>query len=110
MTDLHELIESAKMITASLDGMATRWKADADQYQKQVDEARAKNLPHDQMLSMMVCLRACAKEVEREWIMLAVAYNKPIVMGKVRDILASPNGALCDGTVEHQPTPEAKKL
>ncbi len=55
--------------------MIRRWKSDADQYQKQVEEARAKNLPHAQMLSMMVCLRACAKEVEAE---LAVAYNKPV--------------------------------
>lgn len=91
MTELQELIESAKRASGSLERMVRHWKADADQYQKQVEEARAKNLPHDQMLSMMTCLRACAKEVEREWIKLAVAYNKPIVMAKVKDILTAPN-------------------
>jgi len=40
---------------------------------------------------MMTCLRLCANEVEREWIKLAVAYNKPIVMAKVKDILTAPN-------------------
>jgi hypothetical protein len=40
-----------------------RWLADADQYQKQVDEARSKGLPHDQMLATMGTLRACAKEM-----------------------------------------------
>ena len=43
-----------------------RWKRDADQYQAQVEEARAKKLPHAQMLSMMTCLRQCAKELERQ--------------------------------------------
>jgi hypothetical protein len=47
-----------------LERTVKRWKADADQYQKQVDEARLKGLPHDQMLSMMSCLRACAKDVD----------------------------------------------
>lgn len=86
-----EYNKSVERAIGSLERMVRRWKADADQYQKQVEEARAKNLPHDQMLSMMVCLRACAKEVEREWIKLAVAYNKPIVMAKVKDILTAPN-------------------
>jgi len=44
--------------------LAQRWRRDADQYQRQVEEARAKNLPHDQMLSMMTCLRLCARELE----------------------------------------------
>lgn len=44
--------------------LISRWRKDAEQYQSQVEEARAKNLPHDQMLSMMTALRACAKELE----------------------------------------------
>jgi len=40
------------------------WRRDADQYQRQVEEARSKNLPHDQMLSMMTCLRSCARDLE----------------------------------------------
>ena len=97
MTELQDLIESAKRASGSLERMVRRWKADADQYQKQVEEARAKKLPHDQMLSMMVCLRGCAKEVESEWIKLAVVYNKSIVMAKVKDILSAPNDELKNG-------------
>ena len=41
-----------------------RWRRGADQYQRQVEEARSKNLPHDQMLSMMTCLRSCARDLE----------------------------------------------
>lgn len=41
-----------------------RWRADADQYQRQVEEARAKGNPHDQMLSGATFLRQCAKELE----------------------------------------------
>lgn len=40
-----------------------RWLADAAQYQKQVEEAREKGLPFDQMLATMGTLRACAKEM-----------------------------------------------
>lgn len=50
----------------SLRRMVRRWYRDADQYQSQVEEARAKGLPHDQRLSMMTCLRACAKELQVE--------------------------------------------
>lgn len=40
------------------------WRRDANQYQKQVEEARAKVLPYDQMLSGATFLRSCAKELE----------------------------------------------
>ena len=46
--------------------LAARWKRDADQYQVQVEEARAKGLPHEQMLSLMTCLRACAAELQKK--------------------------------------------
>ncbi len=41
-----------------------RWRKDADQYKRQVDEAQGKGLPHDQMLSAVTFLRQCAKELE----------------------------------------------
>jgi hypothetical protein len=47
-----------------LTDLAQRWRRDADQYQRQVEESRAKSLPHDQMLSMMTCLRSCARDLE----------------------------------------------
>ena len=46
--------------------LARRWSKDADQYQLQVEEARSKGLPHDQMLSMMTALRQCSKELGTE--------------------------------------------
>ena len=42
-----------------------RWRADAAQYQRQVEESRAKGLPYDQMLSLTTALRQCAVELER---------------------------------------------
>lgn len=48
--------------------LARRWKSEADAYSKQVEEARAKGLPHDQMLATMTTLRKCAKELEVSWI------------------------------------------
>jgi threonine aldolase len=46
--------------------LATKWERAADQYAKQVAESVAKQLPHDQMLSMMTALRGCAKELRDE--------------------------------------------
>ena len=46
--------------------LAKRWESDANAYQAQVEEAKAKNLPHDQMMSMMTCLRLCAKDLKRD--------------------------------------------
>lgn len=43
-----------------------KWRKDADQYQRQVEEARRVGTSHDQMLSMMTALRMCAKELEIE--------------------------------------------
>jgi len=41
-----------------------KWRKDADQYQRQVEEARSKRIPHDQTLSLMTQLRICAFELE----------------------------------------------
>jgi len=60
------LLDRYTRISDSLQCMVGRWRKDADQYQTQVAEARTKNLPHNQMFSMMVCLRTCAKEVQQE--------------------------------------------
>lgn len=46
--------------------LITRWRKDANQYSKQVDEARTAGTPYDQMLSGMTFLRQCAKELEQE--------------------------------------------
>lgn len=45
--------------------LCARWRKDADQYMKQVEEARAKSLPHDCMMGMASALRLCAKEMEQ---------------------------------------------
>jgi hypothetical protein len=41
-----------------------RWRKDARQYQAQVNEARLRGTPHEQMLSAATFLRSCAKELE----------------------------------------------
>ena len=43
--------------------LAETWDKAAAQYQKMVDEARSKDLPHQGMLAMATCLRGCAKEL-----------------------------------------------
>lgn len=48
----------------NLQKLIERWRSDADQYQRQVEEARSKGLPHDQMLSGATFLRQCAKDLE----------------------------------------------
>jgi len=48
----------------NLQKLISQWRSEADQYQRQVDEARAKGTPHDQMLSGATFLRQCAKELE----------------------------------------------
>lgn len=47
-----------------LRGLIRRWRKGADQYAKQVEEARAAKTPYDQMLSAKTFLRQCAKELE----------------------------------------------
>jgi hypothetical protein len=42
-----------------------QWRKDAEQYRKQVEEARAAGTPHDQMLAWQQALTACAKELEK---------------------------------------------
>jgi hypothetical protein len=53
--------EKAKIVK-----LLTRWRKDADQYMRQVEEARAAGTPCDQMLSAGTFLRMCAKELEQE--------------------------------------------
>lgn len=45
--------------------LIARWRKEADQYMRQVEEARNVGIPHDQMLSMAAALRQCATELER---------------------------------------------
>ena len=45
--------------------LASKWRREADAYQKQVEEARAAGTPHDQMLSLMTALRSCAIDIEK---------------------------------------------
>lgn len=45
--------------------LIVKWRKEADQYQKQVEEARRAGTPHDQMLSAATFLRQCAKELEQ---------------------------------------------
>ena len=47
-----------------MENLANRWRKDADQYQRQVDESRSKNLPCEQTVSAVTFLRQCAKELE----------------------------------------------
>jgi len=47
-----------------------KWKKDAEQYQRQVEEAKRKGLPHEQMLATAHALRSCANELDRELKML----------------------------------------
>ena len=49
-----------------IEKLIAQWRKEADQYQRQVDEARSKNLPHDQMLAAATFLRQCAKALEAE--------------------------------------------
>ena len=46
--------------------LVKRWRKDADQYMRQVEEARKVGTPHDQMLSGATFLRQCANELEKE--------------------------------------------
>jgi hypothetical protein len=46
--------------------LADKWEKEAKQYQRQVEEARAKGTPADQMISMMTCLRLCAKDIREK--------------------------------------------
>ena len=43
-----------------------KWRKDADDYQKQTEECREKNLSFDQSLSASTFLRLCATDLERE--------------------------------------------
>lgn len=51
---------------AELEKLVRKWKKDADDYQRQTEEARNAGSPHDQMLSLMTALRGCAAELERK--------------------------------------------
>lgn len=43
--------------------LAKRWQKDAEQYMRQVEEARQAGTPYDQMLSMATALRQCSKDL-----------------------------------------------
>lgn len=49
----------------TLRALIKRWRSDAAQYQRQVEEARTRGTPYDQMLSMTTGLRGCAQDLER---------------------------------------------
>ena len=51
-------------VSVKTDALIKRWRADAEQYKRQLEELRAKQLPHEQHLSMMTCLRSCALGLE----------------------------------------------
>ena len=51
-------------MTTALGELADRWRRESNQYQKQVEECRSKGLPCEQMLSMMLCLRSCARDLD----------------------------------------------
>ena len=61
---IYSVMENYIEISKIID-LATKWKKDATIYQKQVDEARLKNTPHDQMLSATTFLKSCAAELEK---------------------------------------------
>jgi len=49
---------------AKLWKLVARWHKDADQYAKQVEEARAAGTPYEQMLAAKTFLRQCGKDLE----------------------------------------------
>ena len=44
--------------------LAVKWRKDADQYMRQVGEARQVGTPHDQMFATALTYRECAKAIE----------------------------------------------
>jgi hypothetical protein len=54
-----------------------KWRKDADQYSKQVDEARAAGTSFGQMLAMSTTLRLCALDLEKALKHLEEAKFKP---------------------------------
>lgn len=59
---LEKLVETSLFLESG--PLIARWRKEADQYMRQVDEARAKGTPSDGMLAMATALRQCAKELE----------------------------------------------
>ena len=57
---MEDYVEKTKIFE-----LVNKWEKDSNIYEKQVNEARSKNSPHDQMLSAMTFLRSCAAELER---------------------------------------------
>ncbi len=45
--------------------LIAKWRMDAEQYQRQVDEARLKGTPHAGMLATAGTLRSCALDLEK---------------------------------------------
>lgn len=52
--------------STNLEKLAQKWEAEANQYQKQVEEAKAKETPYDAMTAHMICLRSCSKQLMEE--------------------------------------------
>jgi len=59
-------IENIESYDDGLEKLIARWRKDAAQYQRQVEESRSKGLPHDMMFSAMTYLRQCADQLEAE--------------------------------------------
>ena len=54
---------TVESVTQAIEDLATRLDKEADGYTKQIEEARAKGLPHDCMLGTKTALRLAAKEL-----------------------------------------------
>lgn len=52
------------LLELQIRGLITKYLKEALTYQKQVDECRAKNLPHDQMLATAGTYRMVAKDLD----------------------------------------------
>lgn len=57
----REIAEALERVEA----LPERWRKDAEQYARQVEEARRAGTPYGQMLSMATALRQCANELEK---------------------------------------------
>lgn len=52
------------LLELQIRGLITKYHKEAITYQKQVDECRTKNLPHDQMLATAGTYRTVAKDLD----------------------------------------------
>ena len=61
---MNEHFERETLRMRRIEELVTIWRRDADQYMRQVDEARKAGTPYDQMISMASVLRTCAQHLE----------------------------------------------